>query len=74
MIMKRVSPHVLRHSNATALLELGENIRTIQEHLGHTHVETTEIYTHASGERSVVSPLDRGIVPMNIVEMERRVG
>lgn len=57
-IMKRVSPHVLRHSNATALLERGENIRTLQEHLGHTHVETTEIYTHAQGANAVVSPLD----------------
>lgn len=57
-IMKRVSPHVLRHSNATALLERGENIRTIQEHLGHSHVETTEIYTHANGSQGVISPLD----------------
>jgi site-specific recombinase XerD len=58
-IMKRISPHVLRHSNATALLELGENIRTLQEHLGHSHVETTEIYTHATGSQGVVSPMDR---------------
>jgi site-specific recombinase XerD len=57
-IMKRVSPHVFRHSNATALLDRGENIRTIQEHLGHTHVETTEIYTHAKGSDAVISPLD----------------
>ena len=71
MIMKRVSPHVLRHSNATALLEWGENIRTIQEHLGHTHVETTEIYTHANGSRGVISPLDRGMAPLNVVRMDR---
>jgi site-specific recombinase XerD len=58
-IMKRISPHVLRHSNATALLELGENIRTLQEHLGHSNVETTEIYTHARGSNAVISPLDR---------------
>lgn len=58
-IMKRVSPHVFRHSNATTLLELGENIRTLQEHLGHSHVETTEIYTHAKGSNAVISPLDR---------------
>lgn len=57
-IMKRVSPHVLRHSNATALLERGENIRRIQEHLGHTNLETTEIYTHAAGTEAMVSPLD----------------
>lgn len=57
-ITKRVSPHVFRHSNATALLERGENIRRIQEHLGHTHVETTEIYTHAAGSESLISPMD----------------
>jgi site-specific recombinase XerD len=57
-ITKRVSPHVFRHSNATALLERGENIRRIQEHLGHTHVETTEIYTHAAGSDSLISPMD----------------
>lgn len=57
-IMKRVSPHVLRHSNAHALLDRGENIRRIQEHLGHTHVETTEIYTQSSGTQAVDSPLD----------------
>jgi site-specific recombinase XerD len=57
--MKRVSPHVFRHSNATSLLDRGENIRTIQDHLGHSNVETTEIYTHARGSDGVVSPLDR---------------
>lgn len=57
-ITKRVSPHVLRHSNATALLKRGVDIRTIQEHLGHTHVETTEIYTHAEASHTLISPLD----------------
>jgi integrase/recombinase XerD len=57
-IMKRVSPHVFRHSNATALLERGENIRRLQEHLGHTNVETTEIYTHATAVEAMISPLD----------------
>lgn len=71
-IMKRVSPHVFRHSNATALLERGENIRTIQEHLGHTNVETTEIYTHASGGRGVVSPMDYApVAESNVLEMRR---
>ncbi len=55
---KRITPHTLRHSNATALLDRGENIRRIQEHLGHTHLETTEIYTHAMGRESLISPLD----------------
>ena len=73
--MKRVSPHVFRHSNATTLLQYGENIRTIQEHLGHTNVETTEIYTHANGSTGVVSPLDRvpmpAITTSNITEFTR---
>ncbi len=63
-ITKRVSPHVFRHSNATALLERGENIRRIQEHLGHTHVETTEIYTHAAGNESLISPMDMAPAPV----------
>jgi len=57
-IMKRISPHIFRHCNATSLLDRGENIRTIQEHLGHTNVETTEIYTHARGSDALISPLD----------------
>lgn len=57
-ITRRVSPHTLRHAGATALLERGENPRRIQEHLGHTHLETTEIYLHATGRDGLVSPLD----------------
>jgi site-specific recombinase XerD len=71
-ITKRVSPHVFRHSNATALLERGENIRTIQEHLGHTHVETTEIYTHATCSQAVISPMDMAPpVRANIIPLRR---
>ena len=59
-IPKRVSPHTMRHSFATHMLQAGKDIRRVQGFLGHSDVRTTMIYTHVMEQnlKDISSPLD----------------
>jgi integrase/recombinase XerD len=53
LIQKRIHPHVMRHTFATTLLDNGNDLRTVQALMGHSHIRTTEAYLHSTDDRKV---------------------
>jgi site-specific recombinase XerD len=53
LIQKRIHPHVMRHTFATTLLDNGNDLKTVQALMGHSHIRTTEAYLHSTDDRKV---------------------
>ncbi len=53
LIHKRIHPHVMRHTFATTLLDKGNDLRTVQALMGHSHIRTTETYLHSTDDKKV---------------------
>ena len=66
-IIKRVTPHIFRHSFATNMLLSGYDIRTVQEFLGHSSLNTTMIYTHV-----IKADIEKVVSPLDVIEMPKR--
>jgi len=53
LTQKRIHPHVMRYTFATTLLDDGNDLRTVQALMGHSHIRTTEAYLHSTDDRKV---------------------